>query len=39
MSITMICVLVLLVLSIGVKVLRIRKGGSFFWMSKSKEND
>jgi hypothetical protein len=35
MSILLICVIVFLLLSVGLKVRRVRRGGSFFWMSKS----
>lgn len=35
MSIVLICVIVFLLLSVGLKVRRVRRGGSFFWMSKS----
>jgi hypothetical protein len=35
MSFVLICVIVFLLLSVGLKVRRVRRGGSFFWMSKS----
>jgi hypothetical protein len=35
MSISLICVIVFVVLTVGLKVRRVRRGGSFFWMSKS----